>query len=412
MLLQDKKGLSIMIGYVLLIVIAIVMSMVVFQFIRTYVPKDIFQCPDGVSVFIQETIYNCDTEKLNVTIKNNGRFNVAGYFIHTTTSPEQELATEDLSDKISTGGEDYRNSILFALGSENLLSTNNLKKTTFDLSDVGTIYKINIVPVRFQEEEGKTRFVTCGNAKVGEVLSCWEEPEACEQNCAGRECGLDPVCSEVCLPDDCATRDPAMVCDGTGTCVLEEECEDTCANLGYVCGTWTICGEETICSPGCDVGESCSVNGQCETSCGDGVPGGDEECDDGGTTSGDGCSSDCLIEFCGDGIITGTDPNENYGTANVTIPEECDDGGTTSGDGCSNICEIQIGWDCIGEPSTCELIGGYSCEDYCIDLSAGYTGGICTSNTGQCTSYPGTSVGQGDEVFCDNNYYCCCAPPQ
>ena len=66
-----------MIGYVLLVAIAIIMSMIVFQFIRTYVPKDIVDCPDGVSVFIQETEYDCDDDTLKVTIKNNGRFNIA-----------------------------------------------------------------------------------------------------------------------------------------------------------------------------------------------------------------------------------------------------------------------------------------------------------------------------------------------
>ena len=67
-----------MIGYVLLVVIAIVMSMIVFQYIRTYVPKDIVECPGGISVFIQEAKYDCDADTLEVTIKNNGRFNVAG----------------------------------------------------------------------------------------------------------------------------------------------------------------------------------------------------------------------------------------------------------------------------------------------------------------------------------------------
>ena len=87
-----------MIGYVLLVAIAIIMSMIVFQFIRTYVPKDIVDCPDGVSVFIQEIKYDCDADTLDITIKNNGRFSIAGYFIHATTEEGQELATFDLSD--------------------------------------------------------------------------------------------------------------------------------------------------------------------------------------------------------------------------------------------------------------------------------------------------------------------------
>jgi len=153
MLLQDKKGLSIMIGYVLLVAIAIIMSMIVYQFIKTYIPREALECPGGVSVFIKETKYDCVTNKLEVTVKNNGLFSVAGYFIHATTSEEQELATEDLSGKIDSGGKVYSNSVVFVLGKENVLSPDGEKKTIFDLSGLGFDlgnHKIELIPVRFQ----------------------------------------------------------------------------------------------------------------------------------------------------------------------------------------------------------------------------------------------------------------------
>jgi cysteine-rich repeat protein len=59
----------------------------------------------------------------------------------------------------------------------------------------------------------------------------------------------------------------------------------------------------------------CSFATQCATPvvCGDGQVAGTEVCDDGNTSSGDGCSSTCTREvFCGDGFVFGTD--------------QCDDG--------------------------------------------------------------------------------------
>ena len=57
----------------------------------------------------------------------------------------------------------------------------------------------------------------------------------------------------------------------------------------------------------------------------------EEECDDGNTVNGDGCSSTCIIEeeepFCGDGIKQEC--------------EECDDGNTINGDGCSSSCLVE-----------------------------------------------------------------------
>jgi cysteine-rich repeat protein len=65
-----------------------------------------------------------------------------------------------------------------------------------------------------------------------------------------------------------------------------------------------------------------------ETTCGDGTLDAGEECDDGNTIVGDGCSASCRIEACGNGV---TEPGE-----------QCDDGGTTGGDGCSATCRLEV----------------------------------------------------------------------
>jgi len=160
-----------MVGYILLIAITVAISLIVYQFIRTYVPTESLECPEGASVFIEKTEYGCDTNALNVTIKNNGLFDIAGYFIHATTSANQELATEDLSDKLSGSGITYSNSVLFVAG-KNALSPGQSMKMKF--TDVGDIYKIEIIPVRFQEEDGKIRFASCSNTRVEETLVCIE----------------------------------------------------------------------------------------------------------------------------------------------------------------------------------------------------------------------------------------------
>lgn len=86
--------------------------------------------------------------------------------------------------------------------------------------------------------------------------------------------------------------------------------------------------------------------------CGDGVVDADEECDDGRSADGDGCSSACAVEtgwtcagepstctpICGDGLV---------------VEEECDDGAADPDDGCSSDCALEDGWACSGQPSTC-----------------------------------------------------------
>ncbi|MDH3623753.1 MAG: C25 family cysteine peptidase [Myxococcales bacterium] len=79
--------------------------------------------------------------------------------------------------------------------------------------------------------------------------------------------------------------------------------------------------------------------------CGNGVRGAGEECDDGNTADGDGCSATCTLEgppVCGDGFIW--------------EGEACDDDNTASGDGCSSTCEVEVGFTCTGQPSQCTAI--------------------------------------------------------
>jgi cysteine-rich repeat protein len=64
--------------------------------------------------------------------------------------------------------------------------------------------------------------------------------------------------------------------------------------------------------------------------CGNGIVEGSEECDDGNTSSGDGCADDCTVEFCGDGVLQ------------AGLGEDCDDGNTRNGDGCSSSCMVEV----------------------------------------------------------------------
>jgi len=83
--------------------------------------------------------------------------------------------------------------------------------------------------------------------------------------------------------------------------------------------------------------------------CGDGKVGLGEVCDDGDTTSGNGCSADCLSkETCGNGIV---DPIR-LGPMLAALPnEQCDDGNLVSGDGCSSNCKLETPrWSLVDAP--------------------------------------------------------------
>jgi len=399
---NSKKGLSIMIGYVLLITFAIIIAAIVYNWIVTYVPRDSLKCPEGVSVFAEEAL--CLLTNFELTLKNNGRFDIAGYFIHATNKTGQELATIDLSQYLIEGANAMSNSIIF-IWNENAMKPNDEKKVIFEMPT--EINSFEVIPVRFQVENNKKRFVTCSDAKVKEMISC----DLCKDTCGtfGYECGTWTICDveTICLPD--CDAEAGEVCTADGFCVLIEECYDTCLSLEYECGIHTLCGEIVDCN-GCPIGPPllvCNNLHQCELACGNGVIDAGEECDDGRTDDGDGCSSTCVIETPGWTCIG--EPSVCSYCNNDYVCDASEDCLCSDCDNKRNGCAL--GFTCQG--GTClPAIPIDSCKSYCFSLNIGYDPitSSCAQNCGG--SCPGTCEPDGiaSEFCASPTIYCCCVP--
>jgi len=171
-------------------------------------------------------------------------------------------------------------------------------------------------------------------------------------------------------------------------------------------------------------GTSCVISGgtvQCaSTTCGNGILEGTEACDDGNTTPGDGCASDCKLEpgwsclepgvrcqpKCGDGLQTGV--------------EQCDDGNTNSGDGCSADCsQVEPGWLCLAPGVGCQpkcgdglQTGDEECDDGNTEGKDGCTSDcklesdwVCPKPGSPCVSTVvcGDGIVSGNEACDDHN---------
>ncbi len=172
--LMSKKGISIMIGYVLLISAAVVMGAIVYQWMKTYIPREPLKCPDGISLMVKNAECNTTGEWiLNLTLKNNGRFDVDGYFIYATNESGQELATIDLANYTSLG----KNTDGLVVFSDKF-RVNKEKQNIFNLtgSGINQIYTIEILPVKSIIKDNKKRLVNCGSAKIKETLTNCKDP--------------------------------------------------------------------------------------------------------------------------------------------------------------------------------------------------------------------------------------------
>ncbi|MBI4116993.1 hypothetical protein HY449_04595 [Candidatus Pacearchaeota archaeon] len=345
---RNRRGISTTIEYVLFISLAITMSLIVYVWLKSYIPKDALECSDGVSILLQSYDYKCDLNRLTLNLKNSGRFDIDGYYIKATNKSTQTLATKDLAKYTSLGsGNNFVSFVGNSRGEAGSTMSDtftlplppgaNSDTCSSDSSRSATpnscIYSVDIIPVREETINDRKRLFTCTSAKIKQDIEC--TPQVCDNDLT-----CDVVDGETCsgCPGDCGACPATYLCDND----LDDDGD----------GKIDYNGPGTI-DPGCNSATDNDETDPAGNYCGDGIelspnneiPAINEECDDGNTINNDACVIDSAASYmckdarCGDNYLW----NQNGGT------EECDDGNLASGDGCSggtsgtdvNACKIE-----------------------------------------------------------------------
>jgi cysteine-rich repeat protein len=248
----------------------------------------------------------------------------------------------------------------------------------------------------------------CGNGQVETGEQCDDgntvDGDGCSANCTTEQSPSQQCPYQCCsscygseIPNYSCTGTSNKCCDqcapvcGNGQVEMSEQCDD--GNTVDGDGCLANCTTET---PNYCMGQCCTacygiaVSGtcpgtgqvccdQCAPVCGNGQTEMGEQCDDGNTVDGDGCSANCTTETpnycmgecctaCYGAAISGTCPGTGQvccdrcgstcGNGQVETGEQCDDGRGSDGDGCSANCTVESGWYCYGSPSYCLQMGG------------------------------------------------------
>jgi len=179
-----------------------------------------------------------------------------------------------------------------------------------------------------------------------------------------------------------------------------EECDDGNTLPGDGCSGACTKEDYSVCPP---------AGGECMSTikCGDGVIEAAEACDDGNEQDGDGCSSDCLLKdplydcsvvnmACVNTVVCGD--------SQVTGDEVCDDANKLSGDGCSADCRIVEPNFICGKPGkgSCHkavipicgdgvLDPGEDCDDGNTSATADGCSATCTVDGNGACPTPGSA---------------------
>lgn len=157
LLQQDKKGVSEVVSYVLLIIIVVAISAFVFNYIRLLIPKDKPECPEDVSIVFEKVSCSSGLNSTNLTLvlTNKGFWTVDAAYIR--------FGNE--SKKIKTWiNEDEQH---FRLGIQGLAPGKSVEQF-YNLDFPAGKYAIEIEPAIYQDD----LLVACKRAIVTQPINC------------------------------------------------------------------------------------------------------------------------------------------------------------------------------------------------------------------------------------------------
>lgn len=170
---KNKKAVSEIVSYTLLIVIAIGVSSLVYYFLQLQTPKEKTECKDGISMGIDYAALNCDASKnpksLNLTLLNNGRFKVNAAYVR--LGEEGKSTRYWINDPAVKGEDKFFLSSLDSPPNSGLMpGKSSIIKTHTIPFAVSSSTILEIEPAILSEQTG--RLAACENAMIAQKISC------------------------------------------------------------------------------------------------------------------------------------------------------------------------------------------------------------------------------------------------
>jgi hypothetical protein len=154
-LLHNDKGVSLMIGYVLLIVIAVSISVGVFFYLKLYLPSEQQQCPKDVSLVIDSV--SCENDVVLISLTNRGLFSLDGV----------QIRIGDASRLVKTFLNEENGFIFFGDSDLELIPGEDWNSPGYNYQGSG-IQEIEVEPTMAIEN----KIVLCNNAVASKIVDC------------------------------------------------------------------------------------------------------------------------------------------------------------------------------------------------------------------------------------------------
>jgi hypothetical protein len=159
--IRNKKAVSEMVSYAIMIIIAITMSLLVYSFLYDKIPKfEKAECPDDVSLYLERVDCDFTNKVLTIYLRNSGFFTIDGIYarLHPLDS--------EITNYLIFQTEDAYTPI------DNFKPTNDHYSLSLTISPTISSgnYNLKLIPVYFDsEKEDKS---ICNKAEITRQISC------------------------------------------------------------------------------------------------------------------------------------------------------------------------------------------------------------------------------------------------
>jgi len=173
---QNKKAVSEIVGYVILIIIAVSLSVVTYSFLKSYIPKEKAECPSDIGLIVEN--YTCkyiassggglgtQTSYLELAVLNKGLFIVDAAYIRLGapgTKAKEQINKGDFNLYSEAGKP--------GLNPGEVTSIPRSKFNIVSIVNAAGSYELEIEPALIE----RNSIVTCKNAIILQTINCPEQ---------------------------------------------------------------------------------------------------------------------------------------------------------------------------------------------------------------------------------------------
>jgi hypothetical protein len=171
--IKNKKAISEIVSYVLLIMISLSLAVGVYSFMKFYVPSDkgSEKCPEDIALYAVDS--SCENKVISLIIENKGMFNVDGFLIKGANDPDitptitLNSTDEQLIKKFPSGFQDFNTSDGITL-KPGLTTMANFSYA--DIPQLDSLKRISIQPYIFSDKIQDIVF--CDNIITAYLKNC------------------------------------------------------------------------------------------------------------------------------------------------------------------------------------------------------------------------------------------------